>query len=104
MVTRLVSFEVAMFMRHDFIPAALEHFLNETSVNWQAIVAMFAVAAAAAWLSWRAWRICRRALSGGSLTDCAHCPRSSETTKTTTLVQLGSGQIHRDEEPGEGSL
>ena len=67
-------------------------------MDWQTIIAMVVVIAAAVWLSWRAWRICRRALSGGRLTDCAHCPRSAESTKGSPLVQLGSGRS-RDGDP-----
>jgi hypothetical protein len=59
-------------------------------MDWQTITAMCAVLIAAAWLVRRCWRIWDRAFSGGEVSDCGHCPRSKETTKSTPLVQLGT--------------
>ena len=58
-------------------------------MEWQAIVASITVLAAAAWLSGRCWRVFRRAMSGGPIGDCGHCPRARESEMTTPLVQLG---------------
>ena len=72
-------------------------------MQWQVIVASIIVLAAAAWLAWRCWRVFRRAMSGGPIGDCGHCPRGKESETATPLVQLGELAPARKSNTSEGT-